>query len=93
MLMIFFIVLVLFLAYGVFCLVAAEKHLALNSWWNRQGRKEWHEDRAYTPLHLRLQRRWSQKTPANLWGIRITGIWFIGMSLWAIWWYYLRIHH
>ena len=35
--------------------------------------------------------RWSQQTPANLWGIRLTGIASIGMSLWVMW-EYLRIH-
>jgi hypothetical protein len=89
--MTFLIVLPLFLAYGVFCLFAPAKHLAFNAWLNRRGRRKWHEQRAYTTLHLRMQRRWSQATAANLWGIRVTGIAFIGMSLWAMWEYW-KIH-
>ena len=87
----FLIVLLLFLAYGVFCIFATAKHLAFNAWLNRRGRKKWHEQRAYTTPYLRMQRRWSQRTAANLWGIRVTGIGFIGMSLWVIWEYW-RIH-
>ena len=85
------IVLLLFLAYGVFCFFAPAKHLAFNAWLNRRGRRKWHEQRAYTTPHLRMQRRWSQRTPANLWGIRVTGIAFIGTSLWFMWEYW-RIH-
>lgn len=86
--MTFFIVLLLFLAYGVFCLFAPAKHLAFNAWLNRRGRKKWHEQRAYTTPHLRMQRRWSQQTPANLWGVRVTGIGFIGTCLWIMWEYW-----
>lgn len=71
--MTFLIVLLLFLAYGVFYLFAPAKHLAFNSWLNRLGRRKWHEQRAYTTPYLRMQRRWSQRTPANLWKIRVTG--------------------
>jgi hypothetical protein len=87
----FFLVLLLFFAYGVLCLLAPEKHLAFNAWLNRRGRRKWHERRAYTTPYLRMQRRGSQQTPANLWGIRTTGIAFIGMSLWVMWEYW-RIH-
>jgi hypothetical protein len=87
----FFLGLPLLLAYGVLCILAPEKHLAFNAWLNRQGRRKWHENRAYTTPHLRLQRRWSQQTVGNLWRIRVTGIACIGMSLWVIWEYW-RIH-
>ena len=79
-----FLVLLLLLAYGVLCVLAPAKHLALNAWLNRRGRKQWHEERAYTTPYLRLQRRWNQQTPGNLWRLRITGIAFIGMSLWGM---------
>lgn len=82
----------LFLAYGALCLLAPEKHLALNAWLNRRGRRKWREQRAYTTPHLRMQRRWSQRTPANLWRLRITGIAFIGGALWVMWQYW-RLHH
>jgi hypothetical protein len=81
----------LFVAYGLLCLLAPEKHLAFNAWLSRRGRRKWHEDRAYTTPGLRMERRWSQQTPANLWRIRVTGIAFIGMSLLVIW-EYSRFH-
>lgn len=81
----FFLVLLLFFAYGVLCLLAPAKHLAFSACLNRRGRRKWHEGRAYTTPYLRMQRRWSQQTPSNLWGIRATGIAFIGMSLWVMW--------
>ena len=87
----FYLGLMMFLAYGVLCLLAPEKHLAFNAWLNRRGRKKWHGQRAYTTPYLRMQRRWSQQTPANLWRIRATGIAFIGMSLWVMWEYW-KIH-
>ena len=62
------------LGYGLLCLLAPEKHLAFNAWLNRRRRKMWHEHRAYTTPDLRMERRWSQQTPANLWRLRITGI-------------------
>jgi hypothetical protein len=77
----FFLGLLLFLAYGVLCLLAPEKHLAFNAWFSRRRRRKWREQRAYTTPDLRMERRWSQQTPANLWRIRVTGIAFIGMSL------------
>lgn len=86
-----FLVLLLFLAYGVLCLLAPAKHLAFNAWFNRRGRKKWHEDRAYTTPYLRMQRRWSQQTPANLWRLRVNGIVFIALSLWGMWEYW-RFH-
>lgn len=88
---IFFLGFVLFLAYGLLCLLAPEKHLAFNAWLNRRGRRKWHEQRAYTTPHLRLQRRWSQQTRASLWRLRVTGIAFIVGAVWIIW-EYLRIH-
>ena len=88
---VFFLGLLFFLAYGLLCLLAPEKHLAFNAWWNRRRRRKWREHRAYTTTGLRMERRWSQQTPANLWGIRITGIGFIGGCLWVIWEYW-RIH-
>jgi hypothetical protein len=88
---IFFLGFVLFLAYGLLCLLAPEKHLAFNAWLNGRGRRKWHEQRAYTTPHLRLQRRWSQQTRANLWRLRVTGIAFIVGAVWIIW-EYLRIH-
>ena len=87
----FFLVVLLFLSYGVLCITAPAKHLAFSAWLNRRGRKKWHEQRAYTTPHLRMQRRWSQRTSANLLRIRLTGIAFIGMSLWVTWEYW-RIH-
>jgi hypothetical protein len=89
--MIFILGLLLFFAYGVLCLFAPAKHLAFNAWLNRRGRRAWHEQRAYTTPHLRMQRRWSQKTRSNLRAMRATGIGFIGMSLWGIWEYW-KIH-
>jgi hypothetical protein len=89
--LLFSIVPLLLLAYGLLCLFAPEKHLAFNAWLNRRGRRKWHEQRAYTTPYLRMQRRWSQQTPANLWGMRMTGIACIAMSLWVIWEYW-RIH-
>lgn len=89
--MTFLIALLLLLAYGVFCLFAPAKHLAFNAWLNRRGRRKWHEQRTYTTPYLRIQRRWSQQTPANLWGIRVTGIACIGISVWVMWEYW-RIH-
>jgi len=88
----FFVATLLLLAYGLLCLVAPEKHLAVNARWNRWRRKKWHEHRDYTPLYLRVERRWSQRTPANLWGLRLTGIGFIGGALWVIWEYWI-LHH
>jgi hypothetical protein len=85
---VFFLIPLLFLAYGVLCLLAPEKHLAFNAWLNRRRRKIWHEHRAYTTPDLRMERRWSQQTPANLWRLRITGIAFISTSLWVIWAYW-----
>lgn len=89
--MTFLIGLLLFLAYGVLCLLAPEKHLAFNSWWSRRRRREWHKHRAYTTPDLRMARRESQQTPANLWRIRVTGIGFVGMALWAMWEYW-KVH-
>jgi hypothetical protein len=88
---VFFLGPLLFLAYGLLCLLAPEKHLAFNAWWNRRGRRKWHEQRAYTTPHLRMQRRWSQQTSANLWRLRVTGIAFIIGALWVMWEYW-RIH-
>ena|SRR5215469_4948693 len=62
----------LLVAYRLLCLLAPEKHLAFNAWLNRRGRRKWHEQRAYTTPHLRIQRRWNQQTPANLWRLRLT---------------------
>jgi hypothetical protein len=87
----FFLGPLLFLAYGVLCLVAPEKHLAFNAWWNRRRRRAWHETRDYTTPGLRMERRWSQQTNANLWRLRVTGIAFIGCALWVIWEYW-KIH-
>ena len=50
-----------------------------------------HEQRAYATPHLRMQRRWSQQTRANLWRLRITGIAFMGGCLWVIWDYWKSI--
>jgi hypothetical protein len=86
-----FLGLLLFLAYGLLCVLAPEKHLAFNAWWNGRRRMKWHEHRAYTTPDLQMERRWSQQTPSNLWRIRITGIAFIGMSL-LVMWEYWRIH-
>jgi hypothetical protein len=83
-----FVFVLLFLAYGALCLLAPAKHLAFNAWLSRRGRRKWHEHRVYMTLHFRMQRRWSQQTPANLWGLRVTGIAFIGMSLWVMWEYW-----
>lgn len=83
-----FVALLIFLAYGLLCLFAPEKHLAFNAWLNLRDRRRWREQRAYTTPYLRMQRRWSQQTPANLWRMRVTGIAFIGMSLLAIWEYW-----
>lgn len=80
-----------FLAYGVLRLLAPEKHLAFNAWFSRWRRRKWHEHRAYTTLGLRMERRESQQTPANLWRSRVTGIAFIGGALWVMWEYW-RIH-
>ena len=88
---VFFLGPLLFLAYGVLCVLAPQKHLAFNAWWNRRARRTWHEQRAYTTPCLRMERRSSQQTPANLWRIRITGIAFIGMSL-SVMWMYLASH-
>jgi hypothetical protein len=33
---------------------------------------------------LRMERRWSQRTPANLWRLRVTGIALIGAALWVM---------
>ena len=52
---------------------------------------KWHEHRAYTTPDLRMERRWSQQTPANLWRLRVTGIAFIGAALWVMWEYW-KIH-
>jgi hypothetical protein len=87
----FFPALLLFLAYGVLCVLAPAKHLAFNAWLNRWSRRKWHEQRAYTTTHLRMQRRWSQQTPGNLWRIRLTGVACVSMFLWVIWEYW-RIH-
>jgi hypothetical protein len=76
--------LLMFLAYGVFCVLAPEKHLALNAWWSRR-RREWHKHRVYTTPDLRMERRQSQQTPANLWRIRVTGIGFLVIALWGMW--------
>ena len=84
----YFLGLLMFLAYGVFCLLAPEKHLAFNAWWSLRRRREWHKHRA----GLRMERRQSQQTPANLWRMRANGIAFIAMSLWAIWWCWRMIH-
>ena len=84
----YFLGLLMFLAYGVFCLLAPEKHLALYAWLDRRGRKEWHKTRAYTTPYMRMYRRWSQRTPANLRRIRWTGIACIGMVLYAMWEYW-----
>ena len=81
----------LFLAYGLLCLLAPEKHLAFNAWWNRRRRKKWHEHRGYTTPDLRMERRWSQQTPANRLRLRVTGIAFIGAASWVIWEYW-RMH-
>jgi hypothetical protein len=81
---IFFLGPLLFLAYGLLCLLAPEKHLAFNAWLNRHARRKWHEQRAYTTPHLRMQRRWSQQTPANLRRLRVTGIAFIVFALWVM---------
>jgi hypothetical protein len=77
--------LLMFLAYGVFCVLAPEKHLALSAWWSRRRRREWHKHRAYTTPDLRMERRQSQYTPANLWRIRVTGIGFLVIALWGMW--------
>jgi hypothetical protein len=89
--LVFFLVPLLFLAYGVLCLLAPEKHLAFNARWNRRRRRKWHEHRAYTTPDLRMERRWSQQTPANLRRLRVTGIAFIGGAFWVMWEYW-RIH-
>ena len=81
----------LLIAYGALCLLAPEKHLAFNAWLNRRSRMKWHEHRAYTAPGLRMERRWSQLTPANLRRIRVTGIAFACMGLWIIWEYW-RVH-
>jgi hypothetical protein len=88
----YFLGLVMFLAYGLFCLLAPQKHLRFNAWWSRQRRREWHKARAYTTPFMREERRRSQQTPANLWRIRVTGIGFVGMTLWGVWEYF-KIHH
>ena len=87
----FFLGPLLLLAYGLLCLFAPEKHLAFNARLNRWGRRKWHEQRAYTTPYLRTQRRWSQQMPANLWGMRVSGITFIAMGVWVIWEYW-RVH-
>ena len=81
----------LLIAYGALCLLAPEKHLAFNAWLNRRSRMKWHKHRAYTTPGLRMERRWSQLTPANLRRIRVTGIAFACMGLWIIWEYW-RVH-
>jgi len=88
---VFFLGPLLFLAYGFLYLLAPAKHLAFNAWLNRRGGRKWHEQRAYRTPHLRIQRRWSQQTPANLRRLRVTGIVFIGGALWVMWEYW-RIH-
>jgi hypothetical protein len=85
------LVLLMFLAYGLLCLLAPEKHLGFSAWLNRRARRNWHEQRAYTTPHLRMQRRWSQQTPASLRRMRLTGIAIIGVSLCGIWEFW-RIH-
>lgn len=66
--MTFLIVLLVFLAYEVFCVFASPaKHLAFNAWMNRRGRRKWQEQSTYTTPYLRMQRRRSQRTPASLW--------------------------
>lgn len=82
---VFFLVWLLFLAYGVLCLLAPKKHLAFNARWNQMRRRKWHGHRAYTTPDLRMERRWSQQTPANLWRLRVTGVAFIGVALWVMW--------
>jgi hypothetical protein len=86
---IFFLGPLLLVAYGLLCLFAPEKHLAFNAWLNRWGRRKWHEQRAYTTPYLRMHRRWSQQTPANLWGMRVSGIAFIAMGVLVIWEYWI----
>jgi hypothetical protein len=81
---VFFFAPLFFLAYGTLCLLAPEKHLAFNAWLNRRRRRQWHKQRAYTTPGLRMERRWSQQTPANLWRMRVAGIAFISMGLWVI---------
>jgi hypothetical protein len=49
---VFFFVPLLFLAYGVLCLISPDKHLAFNSWMNLQRRRKWHELRNYTTPDL-----------------------------------------
>jgi len=88
----FFLMVLAFFAYGVLCAFFPEKHLGFNAWLNRKRRREWHKYRAYTPAGLRMERRWSQQTPANLWGMRITGIAFIAGGLWVLWEYW-KLHH
>lgn len=88
---VFFLAPLLFLAYGLLCVLAPQKHLAFNAWWNRRRRRAWHEQRAYTTPDLRMERRWSQQTPANLWRLRLTGLAFIGGALWVMWEYW-KIH-
>jgi len=83
----FLIVLLLFIAYGILSAFWPEQHLAFNAWLSRRNRRQWHQYRAYTTPGLRMERRWSQQTPASLRRIRITGIAFLGMSLWVLWQY------
>ena len=85
---VFFLVPLLFLAYGVLCLIAPDKYLAFNAWLNRRRRRQWHELRAYTTPDLRMGRRWSQRTRANLWRLRLTGIAFIVGAVWVVWEYW-----
>jgi hypothetical protein len=87
----FVLVSALLIAYGVLCLFVPDKHLAFNAWMSRRNRKKWHEHRAYTTPGLRMERRWSQQTPANLHRVQMTGMAFIGVGLWIIWEYW-RLH-
>lgn len=81
----FFVVQLLVLAFGIFCLFAPVKYLEFAAWLNRRSRRSWHEHRGYTTPGLRMERRWSQQTPANLWRIRMTGVAFVAMSLFVMW--------
>ena len=83
-----FLIPVLLIAYGALCLFAPDRHLAFNAWLSRRNRRKWHQYRAYTTPGLRMERRWSRPTPANLRRLRETGIAFIGMALWVIWEYW-----